>query len=126
MHWNATKNKRMTTKPDLTWFNDAMAKNKNTRSLQAIEIYQQRNKENIEHRMKAEIEASGVKTSKERMSIHHRIAAEMWGDEYNDTVAEIKVEMEKRKIKEKHVEKEIVEGQTPEDYNKLVNRRSYS
>ena len=76
--------------------------------------------------MKAEIEASGVKTSKERMLIHPRIVAEMWGDEDDDTVTEIKAEMEKQKIKEKHMEKEIVEGQTPEDYNRLVNCQSCS
>jgi len=127
MYWNVAKEKWGSTRADTTWLKNAI-KDKNGRSLQAIEVYQQWNKEKIEVRVKAEIEEQGAKTKKERMSIHRRVVAEMWDKEDEDVVAEIKEETEKQKVKGRiDVNGEgssgklgLREERTPEEYNKWV------
>jgi hypothetical protein len=131
MHWNAGKDKRMSTKPNLTWFNEVIGKSKATRAPQAIELYQQRNKKNIEQHVKEEIEETNAKTSKERMTIRRRIVAEMWDNEDDDVVSEIKEELDRQRDKgkdktdEKTTEDSVDGGRSPEDYNKSVDHHSY-
>jgi hypothetical protein len=123
MYWYATKEKRGSTRANTTWLRDAINKGKSGRSLQAIEVYQQRNKEKIEGRVKAEIEEQGAKTKKDRMSIRRRVVTEMWDKEDEGVVAEIKEEMDKQKLKEridvsgKDLGK-LGEERTPEEYDK--------
>jgi hypothetical protein len=123
MYWYATKEKRGSTRANTTWLRDAINKGKRGRSLQAIEVYQQRNKEKIEGRVKAEIEEQGAKTKKDRMSIRRRVVTEMWDKEDEGVVAEIKEEMDKQKLKEridvsgKDLGK-LGEERTPEEYDK--------
>ena len=69
MRWNAGKEKHATTTADITWLKDAMGKNKG-HTLQAIELYQQRYKDKIKQRVKAEFELEGATTNKERMAVH--------------------------------------------------------
>jgi hypothetical protein len=88
MHWNAGKEKRASTKPDITWLKDAMGKSKG-RALQAIELYQQRYKDKIERRVKANFDLEGATTNKERMAVRRRVVSEMWKAEDEDIVAEI-------------------------------------
>jgi hypothetical protein len=90
MHWNSSKTKRTSTKHNLTWFNSVVGKVKHTRAPQAIQIYQQRKKEEIEERVKAETEENSAKTPKERMTIRRRVVAEMWDNEDDDVIAEVK------------------------------------
>ena len=129
MHWNSGKEKRMSTKPDITWLKDAMGKSKG-RALQAIEIYQQCYKDNIERRIKAEIDLHGTTTSKDRMAIRRRIMTEMWKDETEDVVAEITGEVEKQKELKKNQDKDETkvtnenEERSPEEYETLVHRCS--
>jgi hypothetical protein len=123
MYWYATKEKRGSTRANTTWLRDAINKGKHGHSLQAIEVYQQQNKEKIEGRVKAEIEEQGAKTKKDRMSIHRRVVTEMWDKEDEGVVAEIKEEMDKQKLKEridvsgKDLGK-LGEERTPEEYDK--------
>jgi hypothetical protein len=121
MYWNATKEKHGSTRANTTWLKDAINKGKGGRSLQAIEVYQQRNKEKIEARVKAELEEQGAKTKKERMSIRRRVVTAMWDNENEDVVAEIKEEMDRQKVKERinvSGREELGEERTPEEYNK--------
>jgi hypothetical protein len=97
MYWFAAKEKRGSTKADATWLKDAINNHKGSRSLQAIEVYQQQNKEKIEEHMKAEIAQQGAKTKKECMSICHWVVAEMWDEEDGGIVAEIHEEADKQK-----------------------------
>ena len=62
--------KHTSTKHDLTWFNSAVGKVKHTHAPQAIKIYQQHKKEEIEECVIAEIEENSTKTPKEHMMIH--------------------------------------------------------
>jgi hypothetical protein len=107
-----------------TWLKNAINKGKSGHSLQAIEVYQQRNKEKIEVCMKAVIEEQGAKTRKERMSIRCRVVAKMWDKEDEDIVAEIKEETDKQKVKGsidvsgKDSFGKLGEERTPEEYNK--------
>lgn len=123
MYWNVAKEKRGSTKADTTWLKDAI-KGKGSRSLQAIEVYQQWNKEKIEAHVKAEIEEQGAKMKGERMSIRRRVVAEMWDKEDEDVVAEIKEETDKQKAKGrldvtgKDSFGKLGEERTPEEYNK--------
>jgi hypothetical protein len=124
MYWNVTKEKRGSTRANTTWLKNAINKGKSGRSLQAIEVYQQRNKEKIEVHVKAVIEEQGAKTKKERMSICRRVVAEMWDKEDEDVVAEIKEETDKQKVKGsidvsgKDNFGKLGEERTPEEYNK--------
>jgi len=47
MYWYATKEKHGSTRANTTWLRDAINKGKSSHSLQAIEVYQQWNKEKI-------------------------------------------------------------------------------
>ena len=120
MHWNSSKTKRTSTKHDLSWFNSVVGKVKHTRAPQAIEIYQQRKKEEIEERVKAEIEENSAKTPKEHMTIHCRVVAEMWDNEDNDIIAEVKEAVEKQKNKPKEEVGKDDEGRSPEQYNQFA------
>ena len=124
MYWYATKEKRGSTRADTTWLKDAINKGKSGRSLQAIEVYQQQNKEKIEVQVKAEIEKQDAKTKKECMSIRRRVVAEMWEKEDEDVMAKVGKEMDKQKVKEKvgvsgrNDLGELGEERTPEEYDK--------
>lgn len=114
-------------KADATWLKDAINNSKGSRSLQAIEVYQQQNKEKIEECVKAEIAQQGAKTKKERMSIHRRVFAEMWDEEDGGIVAKIHEEADKQKkerqrnnVSGKYIFGRSGEEQTPEEYNKWV------
>jgi hypothetical protein len=120
MHWNSSKTKRTSTKHDLTWFNSVVGKVKHTRAPQAIEIYQQHKKEEIEERVKAEIEENSAKTPKERMTIRRRVVAEMWDNEDDDVIAEVKEAVEKQKNKPKEEVGKEDEGRSPEQYNQFA------
>jgi hypothetical protein len=102
MYWFVSKEKRASAKTDISWLKDAIGKQKGGRSLQPIELYQQRNKEMIEEHVKAEIDKEGAKTKKERMSIRRRVVADLWDNEREDVVAEIKQELEKQKSEGKN------------------------
>ena len=82
-----------------TWLKNTINKGKSGCSLQAIEVYQQQNKEKIEVHVKAVIKEQGTKMKKEHMSIHHQVVTEMWDKEDEDIVAEIKEETDKKKVK---------------------------
>jgi uncharacterized UBP type Zn finger protein len=120
MHWNSSKTKRTSTKHDLAWFNSVVGKVKHTCAPQAIEIYQQHKKEEIEERIKAEIEENSAKTPKERMTICRRVVAEMWDNEDDDVIADVMeaVEQQKNKLKEE-VGKDD-EDRSPEQYNQFT------
>jgi hypothetical protein len=121
MYWNATKEKRGTTKTDTMWLKNAINKGKSGRSLQAIEVYQQQSKKKIEVHVKTEIKEQDANTQKERMSIRCRVVAKLWDQEDEDVVAEIKEEMEKQKVKEKIDVSgigKLGEERTPEEYDK--------
>jgi hypothetical protein len=125
MYWNVAKEKRGSMRADTTWLKNTI-KGKSGHSLQAIEVYQQWNKEKIEVHMKAEIEEQGTKTKKERMLICHRVVTEMWDKEDEDVMAEIKEETEKQKVKGRidvngqgsSGKLGLREERTPEEYNK--------
>jgi len=70
MHWNAGKEKCMSTKPDVTWLKEAIGKGKG-HALQAIELYQQHYKDKIEQQVKAAFDLHGATTNKEQMAICH-------------------------------------------------------
>jgi len=100
MHWNSGKQKCTSNKPDVNWLKDAMGKSKG-RILQAVELYQQRYKDKIKKRVKAEFDLHGAMTNKERMGIHHRVVSKMWKAEDEDVIAEITGEVEAEKQKKK-------------------------
>jgi len=125
MHWNAGKEKRASTKPDVSWLKDAMGKHKH-RAPQPIEVYQRRHKDVIEKRVKSEINESGATSSKDRMTIRRRVVGEMWKDEDEDIVAKImeEVEMQKKKLKTdggSNQENGETEERSPEEYDTSVN-----
>ena len=102
MYWFVGKEKRVSTKVDVSWLKDAISKNKGGHSLQAVELYQQRNKESIEECIKAEVDQKGAKTQKERMKIRRQVVTDMWNNEDEDVVAKIKEETEKLKAEGKN------------------------
>jgi len=69
MHWNAGKEKCVSTKPNMTWLKDAIGKGKG-RALQAIELYQQCYKDKIERQVKVAFNLHGTTANKEQMAIH--------------------------------------------------------
>ena len=107
MQWNSGKQKHASNKPDVNWLKDAMGKSKG-RVLQAVKLYQQRYKDKIEKRVKAEFDLHGATTNKEQMGIRHRVVLEMWKGEDNNIIAEItgEVEVEKQKNKGKKDDKD--------------------
>jgi len=98
------------------------------RILQAVELYQQRYKDKIKKRVKAEFDLHGAMTNKERMGIHHRVVSKMWKAEDEDVIAEItgEVEAEKQKKKGKkdkeEEEKEMSNKDewSPEEYDVFI------
>ena len=115
-----TKGKRASAKTDAMWLKNAIGKKKGGRSFQAIELYQQRNKEMIEQRVRLEVDQKGAKTNKERMTIRRQVVAEMWQNEDEDLVADIKEEIERQKKNEGKnnlSRKGASEERTPEEYN---------
>jgi hypothetical protein len=120
MHWNSSKTKCTSTKHDLAWFNSVVGKVKHTRAPQAIEIYQQHKKEEIEEHVKAEIEENSAKTPKEHMMIHHQVVAEMWDNKDDNIIAEVKEAVEEQKNKPKEEVGKDNEGQSPEQYNQFM------
>ena len=126
MHWNAGKEKRVSAKPDTTWLKDALGKRKG-RTHQAVELYQQRYKDKIEERVKAEFNLHSAVTNKERMAIRHRVVSEMWKAEDETIITEItgEAEGEKQKRNEKKSEdgteiSNSVKARTPEEYDVFV------
>ena len=98
MYWFAAKGKCGSTKADATRLKDTINNCKGSHSLQAIEVYQQQNKEKIEEHMKAEITQQGTKTKKECMLVRHRVVAKMWDEEDGGIVAKIQEEVDKQKM----------------------------
>jgi hypothetical protein len=120
MYWNSTKERRAASKRTLpTWLKDAVDKNKNRRSLQPIEIYQQRNKDEIQKRVKAESDMNGAKTKAERMTIRRKVVSDMWDEEDASVVAEIMEETLKRKGQAKRgMDEGEADERAPEEYHR--------
>ena len=130
MHWNAGKVKRASTKPDVTWLKNAMGKPKG-RAPQPVEVYQRRYKDDIEKRVRAEIDDKRATSRKDCMTIRRRVVTEMWKDEDEGVVAEIMEEVENQKKKpgedggkNQKSASSGTEERSPEEYDVLVNHHS--